>query len=706
MFSINREIIIKRDLTFLIFGFVCSAIIIAIYEADEYFRLDLLERIELKTLDYRFLWQGVERPDEQIVIMGIDKKSLDNIKDPMIFWGPHFAKVIKRLVEGGAKTIGLDFVFAIPLTKKVDGMDYDRIMAMALKEADNVILTKTFTHDKEKNAYIIDEPIARLRFAANPNYAGFANLTSDPDNVVRRQTLLVKDINGKGHLSFGLAILAKFLDKLGKEDIKMKENSVVLGDMVIPVNKYGEMLINFAGPSGTFPHISFYDAWEKADEESLEYFKDNFANKIVLIGTTNILHQDFKPTPFFASQDYVQIRSTYGIEIWANVINTMLQEKYIVRLPAWQTAVVILFIGALVSYISLRFSLIKSLIFVGVSGIAYIFISTILFVNHDIWINIIAPVITIPLTYAVIFTYRYTIENKQRAVIKHLFQYYLHPSVVNELLKNPEGVKLGGVKKELTVFFSDIAGFTTISETIDPEQLVELINIYLTDMSDVIIKYEGTIDKYEGDAVMAFFGAPLDLEKHATLACYAAIESQKHLKDLRKKFLANGWPEINARIGINTGRVVVGNMGGENRFDYTVLGDDVNLASRLEGANKLYSTNMMIGERTYEFAKDEVVTRELDVIRVKGKSRPVKVYELIARKDDIDGNTIELLKQFNNGLNAYKDQEWHKAMEYFIKAARVDQNDGPVQLYINRCADYSKFPPPHDWDGVYELKTK
>ncbi|MGR3220307.1 MAG: CHASE2 domain-containing protein [Candidatus Anammoxibacter sp.] len=690
----------------LIFGFSCGGFMVAVYSLDLHFGLDLLERVELKTLDYRFLWRGIEQPDKQIVILGIDKKSLDNIKDPMIFWRPHFAKVIRKLAEGGAKAIGLDFVFAIPLTKKVEGKDYDKIMAMALKEADNVILTKTFTHDKEKNGYIVDEPISRLRFAASRHYSGFANLTSDSDNHVRSQTLFIKDVKGKGHLSFGLAIFAKFLDKLGKDVIEVKKNKVILGNKIIPTNKYGEMFINFAGPNGTFPHISFYEAWKEADNESVEYFKNNFAGKIVLIGTTNILHQDFKPTPFFGSADYAEIRSTYGVEIWANMINTMLQEKYIVRLQIWQVAIIILFIGLIVSYVSLRFSLIRSLIAMCVFGLAYIFLCVILFKSHSVWISIVAPSLTIPLTYAVIFSYRYSVESKQRSIVKNLFQYYLHPAVVNELLENPESVKLGGTKKELTVFFSDIEGFTSISENIDPEELVALINVYLTDMSDIIIKYEGTIDKFQVEAIMAFFGAPLDVKDHAVLACYTALESRKHLITLRKDFKARGWPEINARIGINTGYVVVGNMGGANRFDYTVLGDDVNLAARLEGANKVYSSHIMIGEQTYELAKDAVVARELDIIRVKGKSKPVRVYELMARKDDIDANTLELLKRFNNGMAAYKNHEWQKAVECFMDVVKVAENDGPAQLYIERCSEFSKFPPSADWDGVYEMTSK
>lgn len=678
---------------------------IAIYESDAYFRSDLLERIELKTLDYRFLWRGIEEPDDRIVILGIDERALDMIRDPMIFWRTHFAKVIKKLAKGGAKAVGLDFVFALALKKSIDGLDYDKIMATALKEADNVILVKTFRREKDTNEYTVDEPIPRLRYAANSNYSGFANVPSDPDNCVRRQTLLIKDKNGKGHLAFGLAILAKYFDYLGKVDISARDRSVVMGDKTIPVNKYGEMVTNYAGPNGTFNHISFYDAWKKADEEDSDtYFKENFGNKMVLIGTTNILHQDFKPTPFFGSEHYFEIRQTYGIEIWANVINTILKNNYIYRLPDWQVILIILFLGLVVSFIALRFSLVTSSIMIASLGVGYMFFCVLIFVNYDIWVSIVAPIFTMPLTYAVIFAYRFTLESKQRAVVKNLFQYYLHPSVVNELLKNPEGVKLGGVKKDLTIFFSDVQDFTTISESMPPERLVDLINEYLTEMSEYIIKYEGTIDKYEGDALMAFFGAPVDLEKHALLACCAAIDSQRHLVLLRQKFKEKGWPEIYARIGINTGNVVVGNMGGKNRFDYTVLGDDVNLASRLEGLNKIYSTNIMIGGNTYDLAKDNIVARELDLVRVKGKNKPVRVYELISRANEADDKTLHFIQNFHDGLKAYRNRDWVKGIDFFNNASKIVPGDRASDLYIGRCNEFIITPPPDDWDNVYNRR--
>ena len=692
----------RKKRCFFILGLFCAVLVIVLYFSDTYFKLDLLERLELKTLDYRFLLRSTEEPDSRIVIVGIDKRSLDRIPDPMVFWRPHFAKVIKEISDAGAKAIGLDFVLSSALSKKIDGEEHDRTLALAMLDADNVILTKTFTYKREEDIYVVEEPVPILS-SINPYNVGFVNLTSDSDNTVRRQTQLIMDSNGEGHISFGLAVFAKFIDKIAPENINVKKERIELGTKVIPMNRYGEMLINFAGPSGTYPQIPFYDVWKMADTEHGEYFKNYFADKIVLIGTINFLHQDFKPTPFFSSKYYGQIRSTYGVEIWANVIDTMLQEKYITRLPRWSIMMVILVIGLSVGYVSLQRSLIESLIYTFLISLVYLSVCFVLFITNRLWINIVSPSITIPLTYAVVFVCKYTDENRWSKIIKREFEHYLHPSIVNELLKNTENAKLGASNKYVTIFFSDIVGFTSIAERLAPEQLIEFMNKYFTAMSDVIIEFKGTIDQYAGDAIMSFFGAPVDNEKHALLSCRAALESQKRLSVLRRSLHEDNLPDVNMRIGINTGNVVVGNVGGKNRFHYTVLGNDVNVAARLEGANKIYGTNIMISEETYKLVKHAFTARELDIIRVKGIKAPVKVYELLALKDELMVKNKKMLGLFAKGLESYKGRKWGKASKSFALAAEIDPHDGPTRLYLDRCAVFVKAPPVHDWDGISDV---
>jgi adenylate cyclase len=297
-------------------------------------------------------------------------------------------------------------------------------------------------------------------------------------------------------------------------------------------------------------------------------------------------------------------------------------------------------------------------------------------------------------------------EEREKKKIKGAFHYYVTASVVNEMLKNPEKLKLGGEKKDLTVLFSDIRGFTTISEGLSPEMLVKLLNEYLTVMTDIVFKYDGLLDKYMGDAIMAVYGAPLDQEDHAERACYTALDMMDELKVLQAKWEAEGTPRINIGIGVNSGPMVVGNMGSQRRFDYTVMGDSVNLSSRLEGANKQYSTNIIIGEVTYEKVRDKFLCRELDSVRVKGKDLPVKIYELVGRNGGVPDETKDVICLFHQGLEEYKGRKWQEANETFNKVLDIKPDDCPSKLYLKRSKNLMEAPPPEDWDGVFTMETK
>jgi len=299
----------------------------------------------------------------------------------------------------------------------------------------------------------------------------------------------------------------------------------------------------------------------------------------------------------------------------------------------------------------------------------------------------------------------YLTEGRQRRQLRAAFDKYMAPEVVDEIMRHPE-IKLGGEKKELTVLFSDIAGFTTISERLSPEQLVALLNEYLSVMTDIIRRHRGNVNKYLGDGIMAIFGAPLSEPMHAALACYAALDSQEALTSLRAEWKSRGLPEIAARIGINTGDLVVGNMGSQTRLEYTVMGDSVNLASRLEGASKFYDTLILIGPRTYELAQSNVEAREVDLLRVKGKFEPVVVYELLARKGQLGPVKQQVVEVYTRGLHSYKSRAFESAQRDFEAALKLDPLDGPSKVYLRRAQEFLATPPPVDWDGVYELHSK
>jgi adenylate cyclase len=278
--------------------------------------------------------------------------------------------------------------------------------------------------------------------------------------------------------------------------------------------------------------------------------------------------------------------------------------------------------------------------------------------------------------------------------------------VVDEIMRNPGAIRLGGERKELSVLFSDIAGFTSISEQMDPETLVELLNKYLSAMTDIILRHRGNVNKYLGDGIMAIFGAPRGDPNHASLACFAALDSQSELAKLREQWKADGQPEISARIGINSGWLVVGNMGSQARMEYTVMGDSVNLASRLEGANKFYDTLILLGPRTYELAARDIEAREVDLMRVKGKKEPVVVFELLARKGYLSAEQRRAIETYSEGLEAYKHRDFKTAAAQFEAVLALDPRDGPSRVYLERAKEYLVAPPPADWDGVYKLKSK
>jgi adenylate cyclase len=295
---------------------------------------------------------------------------------------------------------------------------------------------------------------------------------------------------------------------------------------------------------------------------------------------------------------------------------------------------------------------------------------------------------------------------KEREFIKRTFERYVSPTVAAEIIKNPDLLRLGGHKKTVTIFFTDIGNFTTLSEKLPPEEVVTHLNEYFQGMSSAILDFDGTINQFLGDAIYAFWGAPIDQDDHALRACRAALRCLEFLRELEAKWIAEGLSARTYRFGIHTGKVVVGNVGSSSRFKYTLIGDDVNLASRLEAANKYYGTEIFISEQTYSLTKDKLIAREIDIIRVVGRSKPVKVYELVAEKGDLDPKKARILEHFEAGLNAYRGREWQAAVSWFEQVLDLEPEDIPSKVYIQRCNGYQKTAPSHDWNGVYELRAK
>ncbi len=295
---------------------------------------------------------------------------------------------------------------------------------------------------------------------------------------------------------------------------------------------------------------------------------------------------------------------------------------------------------------------------------------------------------------------------KERDFIKSTFERYVSQAVAEEIIKNPDMVSLGGQKKTLTIFFTDIENFTNLSEILPPDEMINYLNHYFRGMCSAIMEYNGTINDFLGDAILAFWGAPIAQEDHALLACQAALRCREFLVDLERKWVTEGLPPRTYRFGINTGEVIVGNIGSPSHFKYSAVGENVNLASRLEGANKYYGTQILISEKTYSLIKDVLTARYIDIIRAKGISKPIKIYELIAEKGEIDIRKSEQLEHFDAGVCAYRARMWEKAISCFTRVLHLAPEDKTAKVFVQRCHEYQQQSPTHDWDGVYNLTAK
>jgi adenylate cyclase len=396
-----------------------------------------------------------------------------------------------------------------------------------------------------------------------------------------------------------------------------------------------------------------------------------------------------------------------GAEVHASFIQNVLDGRLLQR-SGWFflfDAISILTLGLLLTLAMRKLKIFAGgLLALGLISL-YIWFQRYMFIYHYTLLDVLYPIIAIVLVYGGIVFYKYAVEAGERRFIKKAFGHYLSPQVINQIIADPSKLELGGQEKVLTAFFTDIKGFSSFSEKMGPNDLVELLNEYLSEMTDIIQKNEGTLDKYIGDAIVAFFGAPLHYEDHAVKACRSALESQRRLVEMREKWKEKNLPPLEVRIGVNTGMMLVGNMGSKQTFNYTMMGDEVNLASRLEGVNKQYGTAICISESTQKATNGEFETRELDLVRVVGRETPVRIYELMALKGELTPEQQEWRTTFLRALDLYRTQEWEKATTAFEEVNRL-HDDAAARYYIRRCRRFMDIPPGTDWDGVFTLTIK
>ncbi len=586
-------------------------------------------------------------------------------------------------------------------------------------------------------------------------HSGYFNADLDSDGTVRKSYLM----SHWGYSYFPSIALKAFMlaNKFGIQ-VKINEEGFNRADethkivsdfsatnengdvvMKIPVNAFGELSINYSGRQKMFAHIPATELLNNSETISYERAemdpktkkfeiretqkvnrKDFLKDKILIFGATAIGIYDLRVTPF--EENYP------GVETHANVLSNLLVElernkkikagesisqelkdkpgflRTHVQEQSYMTFGVLIF-GALFSYLLAILSSIPGLILTLVSAGTLYYADKYYLFKNGIVINIVIPLSFVLTLFIVLTFYKYFTEERKKRELKGTFEKYVSPSIVAEILADPSNIELGGKKMELTVMFSDVRGFTTISEKLDPRALSDLLNSYLTPMTNLVFENKGTLDKYMGDAIMAFWGAPIPFDDHAQWACRCALQSIVKLKELQRDWVAKGLPEIDIGIGLNSGEMSVGNMGSLTVRSYTIMGDAVNLGSRLEGINKQYGTRIIISEFTQRAAGATFITREMDWVKVKGKKLPVRIFELMG-EGQISNQTSELLKHWNEGFSHYHNRQFAESLASFRSVLKISPNDEPSKLYVERCEDYMKEAPAENWDGVHEMKSK
>lgn len=686
----------RYDLYAIIFVFLLAIVL----EYREAFSL-----IEDETLSYRQLFRTYfgdpehTSPSEDVVIVYTDEVFYDEYgKYPLT--RTDLARLISSLSEMGASVIGVDILLDFH-----SAYEEDPALARALVEAGNVLLVSQAQFEGEEFSHV-NTAIERFDEATRSGYSNISSNSAIAQNMVRLR-IYPEIVDDTGQWPFAVEAVSMYLD----EEPALRDGLLTIGeDVEVQLDQFNDMYIDYPllppsadglttsplhrVPGVGLPASEILFAYDEAELEDLGYLVEG---KIVLIGEVAEVSHDQFETP---------VGNVFGVEIIANEISTILRDGPLRAAPPW--AEVLVALAMMAAFIWTRqissplprntFSVSLIILYILLVSLIYIHIGLIFSMSYVLLASLFAMII--------VNARFYLAEMGQKALIRDAFGQYLSPRVVSDLVKNPDKLTLGGEEREMTAYFSDIASFSTFSEKMSPSELVYVLNEYLTEMCNIIISYEGTVDKFEGDAIIAFWGAPAVQEDHARLACLASIDMKKALVPISEKWVEEGRPELRVRMGLNSGPMVVGNMGSAQRMNYTMMGDAVNLASRLEGANKAYGSDIMISELTWQACRDDVDVRELDRIRVVGKSEPVTVYQLLERKHQTPAPVADMVAEFEKALVKYKNRDFEAALAGFEKCLELLGNDGPSRTYVERCRTFRESPPSPDWDGVFTLESK
>ena len=632
-------------------------------------------------------------------IVGIDQRSYRELVPrygAAVNWPRTiYAQALESLRQAGPRVVVFDIIFEAPRPD-------DPELAAAMQRSGNVILAVEAQDPRELGpvrvqrfaAFGSSTPMLRAAAAAE----GAVNVSTDRDAVVRRLPLLLQA--GDWELPvLSLAAVARYIRRPSVIDAPPTSSQVYAASRTIPVTD-GRLLINFLGPpsnddrAGPYSIISFVDVLNGNFDRVL------VNDRIVLIGQTI----RGRSTDELATPSTSEARM-WGVEVQANAVETILGQHYLLNAPTWPTILCMFGLALVAAQLAaLRRPLYAAAGTLGLFG-CYL-LTAFVAVDNGLLLNLIYPLAALLLGFAIALTYRVVSEQGEQELLRTLMSRYLSPTVGRWVLHDPDRSGLGGQTREMTVLFSDLRGFTTISDQLDPRALVGLLNEYMTAMTEVVFRHDGVLDKYIGDAIMVFWNAPMNQADHAARACATALDMVERLAELQADWRRRGVPPLELGIGVNTGPMVVGNMGSRQRLAYTVLGDTVNVASRLEGLSKEYSTRSVIGTATREAAGPGFVFRFLDLVVVVGQDEPLAVYEVVGRADAVDPERLAFLADFQRGIELYRSAPGPRCTIIFADLLARAPDDGPSALYLRRAIELAANPPPADWNGVFVATTK
>ena len=713
-------------------------------EEDQAFknRFSYTSFAEDRFLDYREnLIRDKSKIDKRITLVAIDDYSIKKVgKWP--FPRSIYSQLMKKLKTFGAKTVAYD-VFFSEESLACPGSNIDEDFANSIKDfqsipGNKVIMPYSLSPSPDEvfeelpevlYNYVMDTkqreglntqqmyverkvfPIPQLQ--ESELALAHIQVTADTDGLLRHYPL-VGNVDTLYLPGFALAAYDAYTgDRPTLELLNVGEAKLKLKTGDLYLNNLGETKVRWFGDETNFPVYRIWNIINAPDNDPK--LKEAFEGNIVFIGSTAYGAHDLRHTPVDALMP--------GVFMHMNMLNMLLNGNFYRPMDeSMKISWIMLFVATAIVLIAQFFGnplIDLAVLQVVLAGMVILDINK--YTPEGYEIKLFFCILCVVLCYAWNTFLHFYLANKDKQFLKSAFGSYISPELIDEMYKSGEPPKLGGDSGIRTAYFTDIQGFSSFSEKLTATQLVELLNEYLTNMTDILLEEKGTLDKYEGDAIIAFFGAPMPLEDHATRSCYVAHQMQEKLAELRLKWAAEGekWPEIvhnmRMRIGINSGEIVTGNMGSSSRMNYTMMGDSVNLAARLEESAKQYGIFTQVAKETVELAGDSFLWRELDTIRVVGKSIPVTSFDLLGMKNSAPDFLHTLSEKFTVALSLYKRKDFQKALSIFKETLELEYQrfpelkgikTNPSEIYIERCQEYIKTPPPQDWDGVFTLTSK